>query len=483
MKCPMNLQLTTEQQTIVDYISNTNKDELILVDSVAGSGKTTLLRAISDTTDEAGIYLAYNKALATEASEKFPSHIDCRTTHSLAYRAVVPSLGLKVGFFNARQIEENILYQNKYELTEDIKEFCLSRYLTYEEYAADNGKKNTKLANKYLTLMSNGKIECTHDFYLKLFHLYLAQDKLDQVSYSLILLDEAGDLNEVTLEIFKLLKGKIKVAVGDIHQNIFTFNYTINCFARLKDEGTMFHLTKSFRVPDYIAGPIEKFCKKYLDPNMRFEGVKNTNTTVKTRGYVSRTNAGLINKIIELNAQQIPYTLVRKAQDIFKLPLIVAGLKYQGKIYDSAYKHLQDDVDDWYENKNNLRVEHSSVQNYLRDKYEEDLSLLQAFNLTATHGKAAIFDAYAKAKKHENSKKKHNFYLLTAHSCKGLELDEIMFAPDMNTSIQKIVDMIKSNSNSKNSLTILEREALNLYYVAATRSIVRLVNAVHLEGL
>jgi superfamily I DNA/RNA helicase len=447
---------------------------------VAGSGKTTLLQAIAKTTDKQGIYLAYNKALATEAVGKFPSHIDCRTTHSLAYRAIVPTLGLKIGFFTPRNIEETMLYQEKATLVEDIKEFCLSRYLTYNAFAKAYSKQNTKLAKKYLNLMSEGKIECTHDFYLKLFHLYLAEDKLHQIEYSLILLDEAGDLNEVTLEIFRLLKGKVKVAVGDVHQNIFTFNHTINCFHKLQDEGVMFHLTKSFRVPDYIAKPVEKFCQKYLDPKMKFEGVKDVNQTVKTRGYISRTNAGLINKIIELNAQRTPYSLVRKAQDIFKLPLIIAGLKYQGKIYDAGYKHLQTDVDDWYENTNNLRTDYQSAMSYIRDKYEDDLGLRQAINLTTKYGKSAIFDAYAEAKKHQNSTKKCDFTLLTAHSCKGLEFDEVLFAPDMNTSIEEIVEIL--NEDPDFEVGIAEREALNLYYVAATRSLVRLINAVHLKG-
>ena len=38
-----------------------------------------------------GLYLAFNKAIATEAKEKFPRTVDCRTTHSLAYRSVVSS--------------------------------------------------------------------------------------------------------------------------------------------------------------------------------------------------------------------------------------------------------------------------------------------------------------------------------------------------------------------------------------------------------
>lgn len=33
-----------------------------------------------------GLYLAYNKAIQTEAERSFPRNVDCRTAHSLAYR-------------------------------------------------------------------------------------------------------------------------------------------------------------------------------------------------------------------------------------------------------------------------------------------------------------------------------------------------------------------------------------------------------------
>lgn len=471
------MNLTPEQQQVVDYAKQATGQELILIDSVAGSGKTTLLKAIATELGSAsGLYLAYNKAIATQSSKKFPRNIDCRTTHSLAYKATVIPLKLQVGWFGAKQIDEKIPYQDKYNLAEDIKEFCLSKYLTYDDYAKAFNRPNTVLANKYLTFMSQGKIECSHDFYLKLFHIMLDKGEVDQSPYNLIMLDEAGDLNEVTLEIFKLLQGRIKVAVGDPHQNIYTFNHTINCFEKLEGQGTTFKLSKSFRVPQHIAGPIEKFCQSYLDKDMAFKGVESTNTVVKTRGYISRTNGGLIQKLIELNQERTPYGLVRKAQEIFKVPLMVAGLKYQGKIYDAAYRHLQDDVDDWYENHNNARINYPSILGYLKAKYPEDLGLSQAINLITKYGKSGIFEAYSEAKNHEG--KKQDFMLLTAHSSKGLEFDEVMLAPDMNTSIEELLTEIKANKEKV--LQPVEKESLNLYYVACTRALVRLRNAAHL---
>ena len=483
----MTFNLTEEQQKVVDYAKTADEGELILIDSVAGSGKTTLLRALADEIDCLnGLYLAYNKAIATSSQKKFPSNIDCRTTHSLAYRAVVSPMKLKVGFFGPKQIDERISYTEKYLLAEDIKEFCLSSYLTYDDYAKEYDRVNSALANKYLNLMTEGKIDCTHDFYLKMFHIALAEDRIICPDYGVVMLDEAGDLNEVTLEIFRLLPAKLKVAVGDPHQNIYTFNHTINCFERLNDEGITFKLSRSFRVPNHIAESVEGFCQAYLNPDMEFKGIDTTEGVIETRAYIARTNGGLINKMIELNRDRVPYGLVRKAQEIFKIPLMIAGLKYQGKIYDPAYKHIQEDVDNWYENQNNIQATYKSVLGYLKSKYAEDLALVQAINLISKHKKSGIFDAYAEAKDHEN--KKQDFMLLTAHSSKGLEFDEVMLAPDMNMSIEELMTKFKqctSEEERKDLIKCLsskEKESLNLYYVAATRALSRLRNAPHLIG-
>lgn len=474
------MNLTPEQQDVVDYALSVTTDELLLIDSVAGSGKTTLLRALSEAlAPSKGMYLAYNKAIATSSKKKFPKAVDCRTTHSLAYKAVVVPNDLNVGFLGVNQITDKISYTDKYLLVEDIREFCLSKYLTYEEYAKANKRHNIALANKYLKLMETDVIDCTHDFYLKLFHQKLAAGKINFPKQDLLMLDEAGDLNQVTLEIFRLIPAKVKVAVGDPHQNIYTFNYTINCFDELVNEGKTFKLSKSFRVPEHIAEPMEKFCKTYLNPDMEFKGTTATEDDVRTRAYISRTNAGLINRMIELNQDGTPYALVRKAAEIFKLPLMVASFKYQGSIYDPAYKHLQNDIDDFHENANNIRATYKTLHGYLKSKYDEDLGLMQALSLVTKHEKKGIFEAYTEAKKHEG--KKQNFMLLTAHSAKGLEFDEVSLAPDMNLSIEPLVTQIKANP--KTHLNASDKESLNLYYVACTRALIRLRNATHLTGL
>src|SRR5712692_4853762 len=78
------MKLTREQQAIVDCPA-----DLITVNAFAGTGKTSTLEAFARAKpDKRMLYVAFNKAIQTEAEGRFPGNVECRTTHSLAMRAV-----------------------------------------------------------------------------------------------------------------------------------------------------------------------------------------------------------------------------------------------------------------------------------------------------------------------------------------------------------------------------------------------------------
>lgn len=470
------MNLTQQQQAAVNHIKNNTG--LTLISAIAGSGKTSTLTAIAESIPHNnGLYLAYNKSIATSSTSKFPKGTVCLTTHSLAYRAVVTPNKLKVGIFNYRSIKEKISYTQKCEIVDLIREFCLSKYTDYHEFCKDNKlKKQEPLIGKYLNLMQQGKIEVTHEFYLKLFHIYLAEGLLEYEPFDFIMLDEAGDLNEVTLEIFKLLPSDRKIAVGDPHQNIYSFNHTINCFEVLKDEGTLFPLSETFRVSSKIAKRVSLFCKTYLDPDMEFYSTQPSSGEIKTRAYITRTNSALIERMIQLNQTNTPYSLVRKATEIFKLPLMVANLKYQSFVPNPEYAHIQQDYDQWHEIPE-LQLDYKTPLSYIGALYSDDIQLSQAIRTLSKYGKNKIFDTYYEAKKHENTHQ--NYTLTTAHSAKGLEFDEVEISPDLNDSIAPIVTL-KKLSDVPLILSREDIESLNLYYVAVTRCTKSLINAAHL---
>lgn len=465
------MSLTHEQQAVVDYIKQSKEDCTLLINAVAGAGKTYLLTQIVKTVPHTcGIYLAYNKSVALEAAGKFPPSISCSTAHALAYRAVVRPLGLRVGNFSYKDVKEVIPYENKLDIIDIIKEFCLSSYIDFNTFAADKEltKVRITLCSKYLDLMYHGKIECTHDFYMKAFHMHLADGSVTYPKQDFVLVDEAGDLNEVTLEIFRLLPAKVKIAVGDSAQNIYSFNHTVNAFEILKDEGVPFRLTESFRVSASIASRIEQFCIKHLNPDMLFKGQLDIDEGIQTTAMLARTNAGLVSSMIDLMDGGTNFTLVRKASDIFRLPLTLCFLKYQGEIKDPAYKHIQADVDEWYESPTYKDVYKSPLL-YLMSLYSFDIALLSAARLVMAKGKNAIMDAYTFAKSCEN--KTTNLFLSTCHSVKGLEYDEVIILEDLNETIERVLSPDSTESDEA------REQELNLYYVACSRARKSLVNA------
>lgn len=412
------MTLTTEQSDILNHFIAT--PGLTAVSAVSGAGKTSLLTAIAKALPhKQSLYICYNNSVATSSRSKFPSTVDCRTTHSLAYQAVVKPFKLWVGTFTYKSITHKLSYENKLLVIDSIREFCLSKHLDFHDYATDVLLTSTitDICLHYLSQMQSGLIECTHDFYLKLFHIYLADGTLTYPDFDFIMLDECGDLNPVTIEIFHLLPSSRKLAVGDPYQNIYSFNHTVNYFSQLPPAATLLPMSQSFRVPADIAARVQTFCRRYMNPSMIFKGVPVTDPTVTSRAYLTRTNSALIAEMIRCDDEGISYNLLRNPQDIFRIALMLCGLKYQGYITVSEYSYLQADIDEWYES-DTLKRDFKSVLNYLLSLYgEQDIQLRSAIRLVLQHKPARIVETYKSAKSHVGTT--HNYTLATVHSSKG----------------------------------------------------------------
>jgi len=395
------------------------------------------------------------------------------TTHSLAYSNTVRPYKLSIGFFSFRDIKEKIQYEDKAAIVDTLRDFCLSEHTSVSAYAdtVAISPKITKLVIKYMNDMQDGKIGCTHEFYLKLYHILLATGQIQHDNFDLLMLDEAGDLNPVTLEIFKLLPATKKIMVGDENQNIYSFNGTINGFEVMKDVGIHMHMTQSFRVADHIALRVEAFCQSHLDPGMKFRGVKYDDQSIESSAFISRTNSALISEMIDLNKAGTPYNLIRPAKQIFQLPLILLSLKPRGFISNPQYKHLQDDVNDYYSDRS-IADSGRSLLSYILQCHPDDVNLKSAVNLILKHSPAAVLECYKTASSHENTH--HLMTLTTAHSSKGLEFDHVTIADDFNQQLAPLID-VKPEYRAPE-----DQELFRLYYVAVSRSKKSISNAVHL---
>lgn len=406
--------LSDEQKKVLFDVLNP-EIKTIKINAIAGSGKTHLLiQIVKVFKPRNALYLAYNKSIADESAKKFNINTTCATTHSLAYQYTIKRYGIYTvvqsdvtgRVFNIHSIKfpkhiqedkklleyhnhhlEHLDYSRKDLIAKTIKEFFLSKYTKYVDFVINDypdilEPEEILLGSCYLELMKKGTVSVTHGFYLKLFHILLHNKKIEVNNYDLLMLDEAGDINPVTLEIFKLITCDKKVMVGDDKQNIYSFNQTINGFKELKSEKEAFDLTKSFRVSQPIAEKVEVFCKAFLDPSMTFAGREYTHNEYPERfnqitAYISRTNSFLVEKMVELDKQHIPYSLTRSAESIFRLHRAIIFVKPGGETHDPDLQFIQNDIDEWANNEK-LQREHKTKIGYLLYKNDNNIQVKSA---------------------------------------------------------------------------------------------------------
>ena len=487
----MPYTLTLEQQDIIStavdmYNNPTDESHLMKISAVAGASKTYTLTKIAESLPHtAQLYLAYNKAIATEASEKFPSYVQCKTTHSLAYTPIVKyglDLDGEVGkprvvtpSFTYRDIKEKIDYEQKLLLVQYLEVFYLSKYITLQDFCTEYHLDDDTyiILDKYFMAMVDNHIPCTHSFYLKMYHILLATGCIHyDKPFDLLLLDEAGDLNPVTLEIFLLLPARVKIMVGDPFQNIYSFNHTINGFHALRDIGITKTLSTSFRCSTAIADTVESFCQRHLDPSFVFRGIDHPSNSITSEAIISRTNSGLIEHMISLTEAHIPFHTTRPPKEIFSDMLTLMTLKEGCKILNHNLKFIQKDVDEYFKSKS-LQAKYKTCLIYINALHkEEERSIKIAAQTIFTHGATKIYAAYNFAKKCDESGETYPLTLTTAHSSKGLTFDSVTLADDFDLD-----DILEMTSEERQPSEV---EELRLYYVACTRARLQLNKAFYL---
>ncbi len=481
------MKLTKEQQIIVNEIQKPECN-FLKVEAKSGSGKTaTLIQIAKVIQPKNGIYLAFSKHIATEASKKFPKNVACMTTHSLAYQNTVKPLNLNVGWFNWKDIKRRVKYLHKLLIIDVVNDFFLSKFTKFDDFVAWHKKNEIdmteanpniyKFAHEAIKDMFHGKIQITHSGYLKMYHMMLHAEKMHHKEFDLIMLDEAQDSAPVTLEIFKLLPAKKKVMVGDPFQSIFSFNKCVNGFDVLRNEGVSKEMTQTFRCNPILAEQVQEFMQRYADPDFHFVGTKPVDDVIRTTMHIARTNSALVLKIIELMNGGVRFNMAREADKIFELVLILIYAKPGGRIFSQEWKYLQEDIDEW-DNDPFLKSEYKTILSYMSEKYGEEPGIKSALGIIGTHGPKKVIEAHAFAKSHEGHKN-HAITIGTAHSLKGAEADKVYIMDDLNNSIRDLIE----EGKPLYEYTEADKEAINVVYTAYTRASKQLINAEWLEPL
>lgn len=481
------MQLTPEQMNIINSTGN------IKINAVAGSGKTSTLIEYARTRPPGSkiLYLAFNRSVRLEAAQKFAAkglhNVSVETAHSLAFKFVVPKNGYKVRAqgYKTTEIAEMLRLQSTGEKhTEYIVANHISRLIAHycnsdkqniyevdylaplgdgkaKAFAGAHFKYIQKKAEILLQRMEEGKIDITHDFYLKKFQLMHPV-----LNYDYILFDEGQDASPAMLDIF-LQQRAIKVIVGDSSQQIYSWRHAVNSLE--KTDFNPYSLSTSFRFGHDVAklaSEVLKY-KKYINRSDKIE-ITGTGaaSTIRTKAVIGRSNLGLLLRAIDYITCEDP----------------VKQLYFEGNINSYTYA---DDGTSLYDVLNLANSKYHLIKDklirsmkYLIEleeyvKKTEDVQLDMMIRIVRKYGNdiPAILKMLKERHVANDEKQKAEIIFSTVHRCKGMEYDEVRLVEDFITE-EKLKKFMEGKTEKLTPAKA--NEEINLLYVAVTRAKVRL---------
>ncbi|KAM9335003.1 F-box DNA helicase 1 [Symphorus nematophorus] len=284
------VHLTGEQQHILSH--DIQPDHVVKVVAFAGTGKTTTLVKYAELRPHLRfLYVAFNKSVASEAQCRFPSNVDCKTVHSLAFNDVGKSYHARKkltfnvkpfalnsvlpegrgGFVKAKVVATTLsTFMGSTDQTISIKHVPSARVTRkglrdpVREQEKPLFVQDAQTIWRKMKDLSETKQDAyymTHDGYLKLWQL---QDPKPQLSdkYDVLFIDEAQDCTPAIMDVLMSQRCG-KILVGDPHQQIYTFKGAVNAL-NIVDHTHIYYLTQSFRFGAeiaYVGATILQVCK------------------------------------------------------------------------------------------------------------------------------------------------------------------------------------------------------------------------------
>lgn len=428
---------TPEQQAAIDAF-RTGTD--MVIQAGAGSGKTTSLRMLAESAPyRKGMYIAYNKAIATDAQRSFPSSVSCSTAHSLAYQAIgkqyrdrlggarMPSyriahaLGIYEPLALGTDVPELLPKHVARLVMDTVARFCrtadaeLAPHHVPHLNGFDNPAAHRALANlafpyavrvwEDLQLTNGGKFPFTHDVYLKLWQLTRPQLAADYV-----LLDEAQDADPVIASIVGNQGHSQRIAVGDSAQAIYEWRGAIDAMS--KWPGARLTLSKSFRFGEAVAEEANRWLD-VLDAPLRITGHDPIPSIVapltEADAILCRSNGGAMREVMNhIDTRRV--ALVGGGDQIKRLAFAAKDLK-EGRRTDhpelAAFENW-DEVRDYVAN----------------DSAGSDLAVF--VKLIDTYQPRTIIAVVGQLDTEANA----DLIVSTAHRAKGREWDHVKISSD-----------------------------------------------------
>ena len=457
----------TEQQEYA--IQAAKQCSLLKIDAVAGSGKTSTLVMVANELALPSIYVAFNKVTATEAAEKFPTHVACRTTHSLAYAVFGAQLQHKLSrpkgkYVNVAGTGSEIARYYKLDGVEGVATanamgmFVKATVERFEQsasmsmtdshvpkhdmkkvIAADSSSKAYVL--KYAKMLWNDRcnvdkgVLATHDTYMKLWQM-----SKPILPFEILYLDEAQDTTPCVLDVVLNQKHMKTILVGDRRQAIYGWRGASNAMAEVK--GTVAQLSMSFR---YGVG-IAEVATAILHNDMIISGRADLDSVIgynvvdrtKPYMYLFRTNTMLLMEAVAAIDKGEKVKVEIDVKDFIKI------LQSAQALHSSVLKDVKHERILPYAKWSAMVEEANEIGGELKRLVAIVEGRSAEHIISVLEGYHAPSDAIAT--------------YTTAHKAKGRECQQVILADDYPTNYSK--GEWKGTNEAEE----------NLLYVAATRS-------------
>lgn len=479
----MSFAPTDEQLAAVEMF---RKGASMVIEAGAGTGKTSTLRLIAEAAPEKRIqYVAFNKAIVTDASASMPSNVTCSTAHSLAYRAVGSKYAHRLrgskrmrSMEIARQLRIDPLtirygIESKHLspaylaglAMRAIGRFCQTadaepsaQHVPYVDGIdlpleginggpLRRGRDNNRQVAKHLEPALrrawddlrelNGSLPFKHEHYLKLWHL-----SRPRINADVILFDEAQDANPVMAAVVADQPHAQVVYVGDSQQAIYEWTGAVNALANFAAESRTF-LTMSFRFGPEVASVANRVLGRIEGADLRLIGAGGAGVVGPVADpdvILCRTNAVAVDQVL-------------RAKDARRRPHLVGG----GADVVAFAKAAQSLMDEGWTSHPELACFSSWVEviDYVdNDEQGSDLKLL--VSLVEKYGVATIERALEQMPTEDRA----DLIISTAHKSKGRQWGSVVLAGDFPTGKDRKTGLPVEPAVSE----------LRLLYVAVTRA-------------
>ncbi|MCT7372674.1 DNA helicase [Mycolicibacterium llatzerense] len=430
---------TDEQAGIIDAAA---AGKNTVIQAGAGTGKTSTLKMVArKLNNRSAIYIAYNKSIATEAAASFPDTVSCRTSHSLAMRAIGHKYAHRLR--GPRELPERrvqVLGTPWIELSDTVKipprqaaRIALETVMRYC-YSADDeidvthmpkqngveGSDHWELAKRVVPYAKrawadlcsrDGLLKLQHDHYLKMWAL-----TRPELPAEVVMLDEAQDSNPLVAQLVQSQTHAQQIAVGDSNQSLYQWRGAVDALGDWPAD-EVHYLTQSWRFGPVIADEANRWLAQ-IDTPLRLTGNPQISSELVTLGapkaILCRTNGEAMNQVMTLLSAGVRVALAGGGSDIAALARAAQELKSGRR---TSHPELY------------VFATWGALQDYV-DNDHGGRDLKPFVDLIDTHGPETVLEAVNALV----DEKACATYVSTSHRSKGREWDSVKIANDFGES-------------------------------------------------